>query len=103
MSSLLLIFIAKFNQLVSPARPRAEARAGPRRVHRGHEPRLIAFNEYVSEAGDEVTVVQIHPDATSMEAHMGIVRQTRREAYGCYAHAIESVVRGSGRSDQCDL
>ena len=25
------------------------------------EPRLIAFNEYVNEAGDEVTVVQIHP------------------------------------------
>ena len=38
------------------------------------EPRLIAFNEYVNDAGDEVTVVQIHPDASSMEAHMEIVR-----------------------------
>jgi hypothetical protein len=25
------------------------------------EPRLIAFNEYVNDAGDEVTVVQVHP------------------------------------------
>jgi hypothetical protein len=26
------------------------------------EPRLIAFNEYVNEGGDEVTVVQVHPE-----------------------------------------
>jgi hypothetical protein len=38
------------------------------------EPRLIAFNEYVNDAGDEVTVVQIHPDASSMEAYMETVR-----------------------------
>lgn len=37
------------------------------------EPRLIAFNEFVNEAGDEVTVVQRRPDAASMEAHMEIV------------------------------
>jgi hypothetical protein len=33
---------------------------------RANEPRLIAFNEYVNEAGDEVTVVQVHPDIASM-------------------------------------
>lgn len=27
------------------------------------EPQVLAFNEYLNEAGDEVTVVQIHPDA----------------------------------------
>jgi hypothetical protein len=36
---------------------------------------LIAFNEYVNNAGDEVTVVQIHPDASSMEAHIETVRE----------------------------
>jgi hypothetical protein len=40
-----------------------------------NEPRLIAFNEYVSEGGDGVSVVQVHPDAASMEAHMEILRQ----------------------------
>ena len=45
------------------------------------EPRLIAFNEYVNDAGDEVTVVQIHPDASSMEAHMETVRERARQAY----------------------
>ena len=35
-----------------------------------NEPQLIAFNEYASEDGMEVAVVQVHPDAASMEAHM---------------------------------
>jgi hypothetical protein len=55
-----------------------------------NEPRLIAFNEYVNEAGDEVTVVQIHPDTASMEAHMGIVRERAQEAY---AETLDATVR----------
>lgn len=54
------------------------------------EPRLIAFNEYVNEAGDEVTVVQFHPDADSMEAHMAIVRERAQEAY---AETLDATVR----------
>ena len=54
------------------------------------EPRLIAFNEYVSDAGDEVTVVQVHPDAASMEAHMQIVRERAQEAY---AETLDATVR----------
>jgi uncharacterized protein (DUF2126 family) len=55
-----------------------------------NEPRLIAFNEYVNETGDEVTVVQIHPDTASMEAHMGIVRERAQEAY---AETLDATVR----------
>jgi hypothetical protein len=55
-----------------------------------NEPRLIAFNEYVNEAGDEVTVVQVHPDAASMEAHMEIVRE---RAQAAYAETLEATVR----------
>src|SRR3954469_17642599 len=55
-----------------------------------HEPRLIAFNEYVNEAGDEVTVVQFHPDADSMEAHMAIVPERAQEAY---AEPLDATVR----------
>jgi hypothetical protein len=54
------------------------------------EPRLIAFNEFVNEAGDEVTVVQVHPDASSMEAHMEIVRDRAQEAY---AETLDATVR----------
>jgi hypothetical protein len=46
-----------------------------------NELRVIAFNEYVNDAGDEVSVVQVHPDAASMEAHMEIVRERARAAY----------------------
>ena len=54
-----------------------------------NEPRLIAFNEYVNDTGDEVTVVQIHPDAASMEAHMGIVRERAM----AYAETLDATVR----------
>ena len=54
------------------------------------EPRLVAFNEYANDAGDEVTVVQIHPDAASMEAHMGIVRERAQQAY---AETLDATVR----------
>jgi quinol monooxygenase YgiN len=55
-----------------------------------NEPRLIAFNEYASDSGDEVTVVQVHPDAASMEAHMQIVRERAQEAY---AETLDATVR----------
>jgi hypothetical protein len=54
------------------------------------EPRLIAFNEYVSDDGDEVTVVQIHPDTASLEAHMEIVRERAQEAF---AETLDATVR----------
>ena len=54
------------------------------------EPRLIAFNEYVNDAGDEVTVVQIHPDASSMEAHMETVRERAQQAY---AETLDATIR----------
>jgi hypothetical protein len=41
----------------------------------------LAFNEYVNEDGAEVGVVQIHPDAASMEFHMGVVAE--RAASAC--------------------
>lgn len=55
-----------------------------------NEPRLISFNEYVNERLSEVTVVQVHPDATSMEYHMGIIGDRATEAY---AQTIEATTR----------
>ena len=45
------------------------------------EPQLLAFNEYINAEHTEVTVVQVHPDAASMEFHMGVVRERAAEAY----------------------
>jgi hypothetical protein len=45
------------------------------------EPRLLAFNEYVNAERTEVTIVQVHPDAQSMEFHTGVVRERAAKAY----------------------
>jgi hypothetical protein len=65
------IFIAT-NRL-KPGRLEDEKRRVPELCDfiEANEPRLIAFNEYLSEDGTEVGIVQVHPDADSMEFHMG--------------------------------
>lgn len=85
-----LIFIAT-NRL-KPGRLDDERERVPRLVAfiEAHEPRLIAFNEYVDDSGDEVTVVQVHPDAESMEAHLELVRERAQEAYG---QTLDATVR----------
>ena len=72
-----LIFIAT-NRLKAGAR-NAERRRVPELVHfvEREEPQVIGFNEY----GDEVTVVQIHPDAASFEKHMEVIADHARRAY----------------------
>ena len=56
-----------------------------------NEPRLIAFNEYASDDGSEVAVVQVHPDAESMEFHMGVVREQAERAYAETLEATTSI------------
>jgi hypothetical protein len=75
------IFIAT-NRL-KPGRLEDEKRRVPELCDfiEANEPRLIAFNEYLSEDGTEVGVVQVHPDADSMEFHMGVVRERAERAY----------------------
>jgi len=55
-----------------------------------NEPRLTAFNEYVNEVLSEVAVVQVHPDAASLENHMSLIGDRVREAY---AQTLESTTR----------
>ena len=50
------------------------------------EPQLLAFNEYASEDGREVAVVQVHPDSASMELHLALIRE---QAASAYAGTIE--------------
>src|SRR3954462_4573848 len=75
------IFIAT-NRL-KPGAYEAERRRVPGLVEfiRAGEPRLLAFNEYINAEHDEVTVVQVHPDAQSMEFHIGVVRERAAHAY----------------------
>ncbi|HKZ21229.1 MAG TPA: hypothetical protein VJQ57_14110 [Acidimicrobiia bacterium] len=46
------------------------------------EPRMIAFNIYANADGTEVTAIQVHPEAGSMETHMQVVSDYIQQAYG---------------------
>jgi hypothetical protein len=85
-----IIFVAT-NRLKAGQLARERARVpGLVRFIEASEPRLIAFNEYANEAGDEVTVVQIHPDAAALEAHVEIVRERAQQAY---AETLDATTR----------
>lgn len=46
-----------------------------------NEPRLISFNTYLDEQGTKLSVVQIHPDADSMEFHMTVISEHMTGAF----------------------
>jgi hypothetical protein len=56
-----------------------------------NEPRMVAFNEYVSDDGTEVGVVQLHADAASMEFHMKVVAERAARAYAETLEATTSI------------
>lgn len=46
-----------------------------------NEPRLLSFQAYADPELNQVTVVQIHPDAASMVHHMSVITQHVEVAY----------------------
>ena len=66
-------FIFLATSRLKPGACEAERRRVPGLAEfiRAGEPRLLAFNEYINGEGTEVTVVQVHPDAASIEFHVG--------------------------------
>jgi hypothetical protein len=47
-----------------------------------NEPRVISFNFYYDEASNEVSCVQVHPDADSMVNHMNLLQEHFAAATG---------------------
>lgn len=43
------------------------------------EPQLIAFNLFLSEDGTEMTSIQVHPNAASVDSHLQVLRQVLGE------------------------
>jgi hypothetical protein len=69
----MFIFIA--TNTVRPGLLAAERRRVPSWVDfiERHEPRLIAFHEFLSRDGTEVEYVQVHPDTASFEHHLQVL------------------------------
>ena len=85
------IFIAT-NRL-KPGAYEAERHRVPGLVEflKASEPRLLALNEYINAERTEVTVVQVHPDAQSMELHMSVVRERAAQAYAATLDATAQI------------
>lgn len=54
-----------------------------------HEPRLLAFNVYETDDHDISVIVQVHPDAESMEHHLALYAEKLRESL--HYDVIESI------------
>lgn len=54
-----------------------------------NEPRLLGFNLYMSEDETRLAVVQVHPDADSMEFHMKVAGEHIAQTYP-YIEATEA-------------
>ena len=85
------IFIAT-NRL-KPGKLDAEKQRVPGLVDfvQANEPRVIAFNEFASEDGAEVAVVQVHPDADSMASHMELIAGRAANAYADTVEATTAI------------
>jgi hypothetical protein len=59
---------------------------------KSREPRPIAFHVYANEEGTEVTGIQVHIDAASMESHMDIVREYIQTAFGDFLESTKLVL-----------
>jgi hypothetical protein len=46
-----------------------------------NEPRMIAFHVYFNEEGNTASVVQVHPDSSSMETHMQLIAEHMGSAF----------------------
>lgn len=54
-----------------------------------NEPQLIAFNAFYNEDGTEMTSIQVHPDAASMDFHLNVLRETLGGAMSAVAEFVE--------------
>ena len=64
-----------------------------------NEPRLLSFHGYADPDSNQVTVVQIHPDAESMVTHMSVAKRHIATAYADYLErASRFQIYGSPRA-----
>ncbi len=67
-----------------------------------NEPRMIAFNIYLDERASKTSIVQIHPDAASMEFHMKVVAEHIASAFD-YLETESMQVYGTASDDLLDV
>jgi quinol monooxygenase YgiN len=69
-----------------------------------NEPRLLSFTAYANPDANEVTVVQVHPDAESMVHHMSVITEHVGRAYADFLERESRwQVYGTPRAGVLDL
>ena len=58
-------------------------------VIKANEPQLISFNAFLNEDGTEMTSIQVHPNADSMDFHLKVLRDTLGDAMSSVADFVE--------------
>lgn len=59
------------------------------RIVERNEPQIIAFHAFLNEDATEMTSIQVHPDAASMELHMQVLGENWDESFGDYAQLLD--------------
>jgi hypothetical protein len=60
-------------------------------IIKAKEPQLIAIHLFLSEDGTEVTSIQVHPDAASMDTHMQTVEKVLGEDMGEWVERVDFI------------
>jgi quinol monooxygenase YgiN len=68
-----------------------------------NEPRLIAFNVYLDEEGNKVSVVQVHPDAASIGFHMKLVADHISGAFEYFEKTLGVQIYGAPENGVVDM
>ena len=58
-------------------------------IIKAKEPQLIAFNAFLNEDRTEMTSIQVHPNAASMDFHMQVLKETLGDAMSSVADFVE--------------
>jgi hypothetical protein len=67
------------------------------------EPQMIAFNSYQSEDGAEVSTVQVHPDADSLDRHLKLYAEKLSERASEALDSYEINVYGTPSSSALEF
>lgn len=55
------------------------------------EPRLVGFHVFINEDETEVTNIQVHPGAESMEFHMSVLKDNWEKTFSRYGDNVEGI------------
>ncbi|HLF74779.1 MAG TPA: antibiotic biosynthesis monooxygenase [Anaerolineales bacterium] len=58
-------------------------------IVKANEPQIIAFHGFLNKEATEMTSMQVHPDADSMDFHMRVLRDNWDETVSNYGQMLE--------------